>query len=101
MKKTILFSFLILGIYSAFSQSIILKEDKIITKNETLTGWLFNVCDDLDYAKDDIKDFLKEKYDFKAKKDSLDFWNILKRNKPRGETATPINPNIFECRTFR
>lgn len=70
MKKPILFSFLILGIYSAFSQTITLKENKIITKNETLTGWLFNVCDDLDYAKDDIKDFLKEKYDFKAKKNS-------------------------------
>lgn len=70
MKKTILFSFLLLGAYPVLSQLVTLKEDKMITKNENLSGWLFNVCDDLDYAKDDIKDFLKDKYDFKAKKDS-------------------------------
>ena len=70
MKNTILFSCLFIVTSPVFSQLVTLKEDKMITKNETLTGWMFNVCDDLEYAKDDIKDFLKEKYDFKTKKDS-------------------------------
>lgn len=70
MKKIVLISFLVFGFYSAHSQIVSLNEDKIITKNVTVTGWVFNVCEDIDFAKDDIKRFLKDRYGFKAKKDS-------------------------------
>ena len=70
MKKIILFTVFVLGYYTTYSQIISLNEDKIITKSLTVTGWVFNVCDDTEYAQDDIKKFLKDRYDFKTKKDS-------------------------------
>lgn len=70
MKKLIFTISLFLGFNFVYSQVISLNEEKIITKDETLTGWVFNICEDIDYAKEDIKKFLKDRYDLKVKKDS-------------------------------
>ena len=68
MKNLLLSIILILGFHIVFSQNIFLKEDRIITGDEIVTGWIFNVCEDENVAKDDIKDFLKDRYGLKAKK---------------------------------
>lgn len=68
MKKIIYTSIFILAFNSLYSQQLYLNEDKIITGDETVNGWIFNVCEDSDFAKEDFKDFIKDKYDLKAKK---------------------------------
>lgn len=68
MKRLLLSAILISGFQLVFSQNISLKEDRIITGDESVTGWIFNVCEDESFAKDDIKNFLKDRYDLKAKK---------------------------------
>ena len=68
MKNVILTLSLSISFFSSFSQSVSLKEENIITGDESVNGWVFNICEDAEYAKDDIKKFLKETYDLKSKK---------------------------------
>ena len=68
MKK-IIFILALLGSNSLlFAQLISLKEDKIVMGNESMNGLIFNVCEDAEFVKDDIKKFLNENFDLKVKK---------------------------------
>lgn len=68
MKKTILTIAVTLIYTQLFCQTITLKEDKITTGNESVNAFIFNVCEDIDFAKDDIIDFFKDRFDLKLKK---------------------------------
>jgi len=68
MKNFLVTVSFILVCYPLLSQHVSLVEDKIITGDESVNGWLFNVCEDAEFAKDDIKKYLKDQYDLKSKK---------------------------------
>ena len=68
MKILLLTLFILVGYSTLDAQTITLKEDNIILASGTVNGWIFNVCDDLEFARDDIKKFLKEQYNLKSKK---------------------------------
>lgn len=68
MKRLLLTLSILLGYLQLYAQTITLKEDKIITGEESVNAWIFNVCIDADFARNDIKDFLKDQFDLKTKK---------------------------------